>query len=110
MTIEDRTNRWLTLMSPQGEPGLDLHQDARALVAHLEQGGQADHDVAEGRGGYLYVIEGAATLGDDVIKSGDAVKVHGHERLVITAQEATELILIDVPLDFTPVGVWRGRV
>ena len=108
-TTEDRTNRWLTIMSPVGEPGLDLHSDARALVTRLEQGVQLDHEVAAGRGAYLYVTGGAATLNDDTVKTGDAVKVHGHERLALAGQEATELILVDVPLDFEPVGVWRAR-
>lgn len=109
-TLEDRTNRWLTIMSPKGEPGLDLHQDARALVTHLEQGAHVAHDVAPGRGAYLYVIGGAATLNGDTVKAGDAAKIHGPERLDIAGQEATELILVDVPLEFTPVGVWRDRV
>lgn len=109
-TVEERTNRWLTIMSPVGEPGLDLHQDARALVTRLEQGAQVDHAITDGRGGYLYVIGGAATLGGETIKTGDAAKIHGPERLDVAAQEPTELILVDVPLQFTPVGVWRGRV
>ena len=109
-TVEDRTNRWLTIMSPEGEPGLDLHSDARALVSRLEQGTQVEHDVAGGRGAYLYVIVGAATLNDDTVKTGDAVTVHGRERLEIAGQEPTELILVDVPLTVEPVGVWRGRV
>lgn len=108
-SIEDRTDRWLTIMSPAGEPGLDLHQDARALVTHLQQDARVDHEVADGRGAYLYVIDGAATLNDETVKSRDAVKVRGPEHLAITAQEPTELILVDVPLDFQPVGIWRGR-
>ena len=109
-TREERTNRWLTIMSPVGEPGLDLHSDARALVSHLEQGATVDHGVDPGRGAYLYVIDGAATLNGDTVKTGDAAKVEGPEHLELAAQEPTELILVDVPLDFTPVGVWRGRV
>jgi redox-sensitive bicupin YhaK (pirin superfamily) len=109
-TRDERTNRWLTIMSPVGEPGLDLHADARALVSHLEQGVTVTHDVGDGRGAYLYVIDGAATLRGDTVKAGDAAKITGPERLELAAQEPTELILVDVPLDFTPVGVWRGRV
>jgi redox-sensitive bicupin YhaK (pirin superfamily) len=109
-TREERTNRWLTIMSPVGEPGLDLHSDARALVSRLEQSAAVDHEVEAGRGAYLYVIAGAAALNGDTVKTGDAAKVEGPERLELAAQEPTELILVDVPLTFTPVGVWRGRV
>lgn len=109
-TREERTNRWLTIMSPVAEPGLDLHSDARALVSRLEQRATVDHEVEEGRGAYLYVIAGAAALNGDTVKAGDAAKVEGPERLELAALEATELILVDVPLTFAPVGVWRGRV
>jgi redox-sensitive bicupin YhaK (pirin superfamily) len=109
-TVDDRTNRWLPIMSPTGEPGLDLHQDARALVTHVDESAEVDHDVAAGRGAYLYVIGGAATLNDDTLKTGDAVDITGPEHLRLAAQEPTELILVDVPLTFEPVGVWRGRV
>ena len=109
-TVEERTTRWLTIMSPAGEPGLDLHQDARALVSRLEEGRELAHDVTAGRGAYLYVIGGAMTLGDVTLKQGGAAKVHGPERLALAAPETAELILVDVPLDFEPVGVWRGHV
>lgn len=108
-TAEDRTNRWLTIMSPEGEAGLDLHQDARTLVSRLEQGAALEHAVADGRGAYLYVIGGAATLNDETVETGDAVKVAGPEQIAIAAHETTELILADVPLEFDKVGVWRGR-
>jgi redox-sensitive bicupin YhaK (pirin superfamily) len=97
-TTQDRTNRWLTIMGPEGGPGLDLHADARALVTRLEQGVPLDHEVTAGRGAYLYVIGGAATLNEHTVKTGDAVKVQGPEQLLIAGQEPTELILVDVPL------------
>ena len=74
-----------------------------------QQGAGVDHGIGDGRGGYLYVIDGAATLNDETVKTGDAVKIAGPEHLQLAAQETTELILVDVPLEFTPVGVWRGR-
>jgi hypothetical protein len=109
-TREERTNRWLTIMSPVGEPGLDLHQDARALVSHLEQGTQVGHHVDEGRGAYLYVIGGAVTLNGEPLKAHDAAQVEGPQDLELVGQEPAELILVDVPLAFEPVGMWRGRV
>jgi hypothetical protein len=38
--------------------------------------------------------------------TGDAAKIFGPEEVRIAADEETELILIDVPVRYTPVGVW----
>src|SRR4029453_10496597 len=57
-TIDDRTDRWLQVMGPAGTAGLELAQDARALVAHLTEGGTLRYTFLPGRGGYLYVIDG----------------------------------------------------
>jgi redox-sensitive bicupin YhaK (pirin superfamily) len=109
-TLEDRTDRWLQIMGPAGTEGLDLSQDARALVAHLNAGKHLAHTFAPGRGGYFYVIDGRAEVDGERLATGDAIKVEGDGDLSITTNLAAELILIDVPLEFTPVGVWAGRV
>jgi quercetin 2,3-dioxygenase len=110
-TEAERTDRWLTIMSPAGEDGLDLHQDARVRVSRLRADAVLEHEVAPGRGGYLYVIDGAVELatsaGDDRVAAGDAVVLEGTEALRLTGTvEATELWLADVPLAFEPQGSW----
>ncbi len=105
-TVEDRTDRWLQIMGPAGEDGLDLAQDARVLVSRLTGAAELKHSFEDGRGGYLYVIEGVAAVGAWALAAGDAAKVHGPEHLVLSTADTAELILVDVPLDFAPVGVW----
>jgi redox-sensitive bicupin YhaK (pirin superfamily) len=107
--LGDRTDRWLQIMGPAGTDGLDLSQDASARVAHLTDQGHLDHDFGPGRGGYLYVIDGRLSLDGDALATGDAAKVTGEARLNLSTDLAAELILIDVPLDFEPVGVWAGE-
>jgi quercetin 2,3-dioxygenase len=107
-TLEDRTNRWLQIMGPVGTDGLDLSQDARALVAHLTAGERLAHAFASGRGGYLYVIDGRVEVDGERLGTGDAIKVERQADLSMTTELAAELILIDVPLEFTAVGVWSG--
>jgi redox-sensitive bicupin YhaK (pirin superfamily) len=96
-------------MGPAGEDGLDLSQDARALVAHLTDAGRLEHTFGPGRGGYLYVIDGRIGINGDSMRTGDAAKVTGETELELTTDLAAELILIDVPLRFAPVGVWAGE-
>lgn len=108
-TLEDRTDRWLQIMGPGGTDGLDLAQDARALVSHLTAAGRLEHEFGPGRGGYLYVIEGRVAINGDKVRTGDAAKVTGAAKLMLTTDVAAELILIDVPLEYEPVGVWAGE-
>jgi redox-sensitive bicupin YhaK (pirin superfamily) len=108
-TLEERMDRWLQIMGPAGEDGLDLAQDARALVAHLTDAGRLDHSFGPGRGGYLYVIDGRIAISGDQMRTGDAAKVTGEATLELSTDLGAELILVDVPLDFEPVGVWAGE-
>jgi redox-sensitive bicupin YhaK (pirin superfamily) len=109
-TLQDRTDRWLQIMGPAGSAGLDLAQDARALVAHLTDQGALEHTFEPGRGGYLYVIDGRVTLDDDEpLRTGDAVKVTAATELRLRTDLAAELILIDVPLEYERIGVWAGE-
>lgn len=104
-TVADRTDRWLQIMGPAGEEGLDLRQDARVRVARLSAGKRLTHSLGEGRGGYVYVVRGDASLDGHVVATGDAAKIHGPHEFAVEAAADTELIDIDVPLDFEPVGV-----
>jgi redox-sensitive bicupin YhaK (pirin superfamily) len=108
-TLEDRTDRWLQIMGPAGTEGLDLAQDARALVAHLTDSGRLAHSYGPDRGGYLYVIDGRVALNGEPLRTGDAAKVNGGAELSLSTNVAAELILIDVPLEFEAVGVWAGE-
>ena len=106
--VADRTDRWLQIMGPAGEYGLDLAQDARVLVSRMTAADLA-YSFGAGRGGYLYVIDGAVSAGDDDMASGDAMKIHGPEDIALTNPDIAEVILVDAPLDFEPVGVWAGE-
>ncbi|HEX2042795.1 MAG TPA: pirin family protein [Acidimicrobiales bacterium] len=105
-TVDDRTDRWLQIMGPAGEEGLDLAQDARVLVSRPTGAAELKHSFEDARGGYVYVIDGAAAVGGSALAAGDAVKVHGPEHLAVSTADTGELILVDVPLEFEPVGVW----
>lgn len=81
--VDDRTDRWLQIMSPPGEDGLDLRQDARVWV----------------RSGYAYLIDGSVRL-DGIdgteLHAGDAVKLCGPQEFAAEAASgAAELILIE---------------
>jgi quercetin 2,3-dioxygenase len=110
-TREDRHNRLLRVFRPaadgdSGDGAVAVHQDATVDVAFLDPGVAVEHEIADGRAGYLYLIDGEAALGETQLGTGDAVQVVGRERLSLRAVAPAELILIDVPARYEPVGVW----
>jgi quercetin 2,3-dioxygenase len=106
-TREDLRNQLRQVVGPDGGEAVKVHQQATVHVAVLDEGVGVEHAFEEGRAGYLYLIGGAARLNEgDRLATGDAVKVDGPERVRLRAAEETELILIDVPRQYRPVGVW----
>jgi redox-sensitive bicupin YhaK (pirin superfamily) len=106
LTKEERTGRLLQVIGPNAD-ALKVRQDAAAVfVAALPSGTEVSHGFPPGRGGYLYLIEGGLMVGTEELATGDAVKIREEPALRLTATQPSELILVDVPLDFTPVGVW----
>ena len=109
-TREDRTDRLLKVIGPEGGEVVRVHQDASVHVASLAPGVEVVHPIGKGRGVYGYLIDGTAALGGGRLTTGDAAKVTDEPQLAIRATEPSELILVDVPMEFEPAGIWRGRI
>jgi len=104
---EQRTGHLLKVIGRGDGEFLKVHQDDAAVyVAALLPGSGVSHGFPSGRGGYLYLIEGSLVVGDDQLSTGDAVKIREEPELRLQATQPSELILVDVPLLFRPVGVW----
>jgi redox-sensitive bicupin YhaK (pirin superfamily) len=109
-TTEDRTDRLLEVIGPRGGPSaVKVHQDARVLVSRLNPGVEVSHPIGDGRGLYAYLIDGEASFDGEPVASGDAAKVTDQDALRIRAIAPSELILVDVPLEFPRVGIWAHR-
>jgi len=105
-TADDFRDVLRKVLDPDGDDALTVHQDARAYVSRPSAGIELEHAFAEGRGGYLYLMDGDALLDDEKISDGDAAKIEGPHQVRIGGGEGAHLILIDVPLAYTPVGTW----
>jgi redox-sensitive bicupin YhaK (pirin superfamily) len=98
-TTEQRTDRLLEVLSPDGGDAVTVHRDARVHVARLSPGTELEHPFGDRRGGYLYLIEGLISANDEKLETGDAVKIHDERSVRMRAADTSELILVDVPLD-----------
>jgi redox-sensitive bicupin YhaK (pirin superfamily) len=113
LTAADRTNRLRRVVAPQSAHDSDsvsVHQDASVYVGRLEPGTAVEQPLAGGRGLYLYVISGSVALDGRRLTAGDAATVESESTVRVAAHELSELVAVDVPLSFEPVGVWAGRL
>lgn len=104
---DDRRGRLLQVVGNDGGDTVSVHQDAAVWVAALAPDDAVEHRFEAGRAGYLYLIDGGSRMDDGTLVTGDAAKLFGPEDLRLIATAETELILIEVPDAYTPVGVWR---
>ena len=111
-SLQDRKDQLLRVLGPDGGAGSEVvkvHQDAHVYVSSLSAGVDVEHELGEGRGAYVYLIDGEATFDDVEVSTGDAAQATDQPRLRIRAAQPSELILVDVPLEWEPVGVWARR-
>jgi quercetin 2,3-dioxygenase len=101
-TAEDRTDRLLPAITPEGGEAVKVHGNATVFISRLTPGTGAGHKFPEGMGGYLYVISGDLSLNDERLGTGDAVKITDEPEIALRAEEETELIMVEVDLS-------RGR-
>jgi hypothetical protein len=109
-TRAHRLDRLLKVIGPEGGDVVALNQDASVYVASLSGGTEVTHEIGKGRGAYVYLIEGLAAFDGEIVTTGDAAKVTDQASLRMRASESSELILVDVPMEFEPVGIWKGRI
>ena len=94
-TKEDRTNRLLEVIAPEGRGGaVKVHRDASVYICHLEQDKAVEQSLEEGFGAYLFVIEGEVDLNGERLAAGDAAIIQDERRLAISARQPSELILV----------------
>lgn len=100
ITKEERTNRWLPMVSSRIQGTLPLRSDGSVFSSYLEKGKIIECEVETGRGLYLYVLDGGPVQVNGVpLRSLDAAQITGRGKVVTTADAASELILLDVDLN-----------
>jgi len=98
LTQEDRRNRLLKAISPEGDEGVKVHGNASVYISSMEPGLGLDHKFAPDMGGYLYVIKGDLDLDGDRLSGGDAAKIWEEPEITLRAEDETEFILVEVDL------------
>jgi redox-sensitive bicupin YhaK (pirin superfamily) len=75
---------------------ISINQDADLYLAKLKAGESVKHAFAEGRKGWLQVIDGELEINGEHLASGDAAAITKTDALVITASKPGQFLLFDL--------------
>jgi quercetin 2,3-dioxygenase len=91
------TPKTLVISADGREGSAHIAQDASIYLIRAEAGATITHDLAAGRGIWLHVIRGAATLSGDTLHPGDAASLEEPAALEIKAgSDGLEALLFDL--------------
>ena len=102
-TRDDRKNKLLPVISPKNASHKDMlaiSQDATFYISNLENNAELSYIPQKNRITYLFVIEGRIELNDKVLHTRDIAQIEDEQVLRIKSQIDTELILIDLPINY----------
>jgi len=95
----ERKNKFQTLVSANGDAGMQINQDAWLSMITLDENHEATYTLNKsGNGVYLFVIGGDITVGDTAMHQRDGAGIMGTGEFTIKADSAAEVLLIEVPL------------
>jgi redox-sensitive bicupin YhaK (pirin superfamily) len=97
-TEDDRTDTLLRVISGDDDGAVLVHQDAHVFISRLGAGARVDHPLGDGRGVYLYVIEGDVRVNGEQMQTGSAAQITAERQVAIEATATSELILVEVAL------------
>ena len=101
MDLADQNNKLQCVVSPDGEEGVRIHQNAWFHVGRLSAGWNDRYELhGAGQGVYAMVLEGEATVAGQRLGRRDAVGIWDTDTVNIEANEDTRLLLIEVPMQW----------
>jgi redox-sensitive bicupin YhaK (pirin superfamily) len=93
-----KRGRLAPIATPDGRDGsVTIHQDATIYAALLDGEERVVHDVAKGRRAYVHVARGSVAIDGERLGAGDAVKLEGGGRIMLSAGDDAEVLLFDLP-------------
>ena len=94
---EEKRGRLRLVGSHDGRDGsLTIHQDVDLYATLLRAGDSVNHELADGRKGWVQVARGAAVLDGQPLQQGDGVAIEGPATISLTGSPDTEILLFDM--------------
>lgn len=102
LNVADRNNKFQQILSPsKDDDGVWIHQDAWMHMIDMDAATEQFYTLKKkGNGIYAMIISGSIHIeGEDLI-SRDAIGIKDTNSILIKAKEQTQLLLIEVPLNY----------
>lgn len=103
VTIADnaKPNDFQQIVSPNKEDeGAWIHQDAWFHLADFKKGINREYQLKkEGNGVYVFVMEGKAKVGEQILDRRDGLGITEANRFCLEAMEDSEILLMEVPME-----------
>ena len=95
---EQRSGSFITLASglPGDTDALPIRANARLVAATLKAGQSTEYHIAPGRKVYLVPASGEIEINGVVAAAGDGVAISDESLLKVSAQQDSEIVLVDV--------------
>jgi quercetin 2,3-dioxygenase len=100
---EDRTGKLQVIVSPDGttggETGVKINQDSWFNLGTLNKGTNVEYQLHDpSHGVYVFVIEGEVKVNGQALNKRDGLGVSETDKLSISADTNSEVLLIEVPM------------
>lgn len=96
----DRQNKFQTVVSPFGNDGLWIYQDAWISLGNFDAENLSSYQVKkQGNGIYLLVIEGEVEIDGNILSKRDAIGIWDTDAINILSKTNTEILLVEVPMN-----------
>ena len=90
-------NKFARIAAPEPrENEVRLVQDAEIWAAKLDAGVEAIHVLEAGRKVWLQVAKGEVSIGNDVLKAGDAAAITDQTQIAVKSNAESEVLLFDL--------------
>jgi len=78
------------------DESIPIHQDAEVSVARLDKGASLDYSLADGRSGWVQLIEGELDLNGTTLLPGDGAAIQNERALHLHAPSGAHFLLFDL--------------
>jgi redox-sensitive bicupin YhaK (pirin superfamily) len=94
-------NEWKLVLSPDGRDGsMAIRQDVELRTVSLTEAKSISHSSDEGRGLWLFILQGEAIVEGETLAKGDSLALTGVAELELIQQgsETAQVMLFDLPV------------
>ena len=94
---KEKSGRLRLIASPDGrDDSVTIHQDARLFATLVDSSDAVTYTPTPGRKSYVHVVRGSASVNNQALGAGDALKMHNEQEIAIENGNKAEVLLFDL--------------